>query len=424
MKTTIALFSVVLAFISVTVSPTIQAVDPPPDGGYPNENTAEGEDALFNLSADGPGQNSALGFNAMFNTTYGSLNTAIGDMALFSNTTGPGNTAVGHRSLYSNVSSSNTAIGIDALFSNTTGTSNVGIGDDVMFFSTTGDLNTAVGSLAMTASGTGSYNTALGAKTLALNSTGHDNTAVGYGALNYNDTGINNVAVGSFAGSTYGTSGSNNILLGYAAGLSLATGSNNIEIGNPGDARDARVIRIGDPATQKQTFIAGIAGTAIAAGVVVGVNAKGQLGVRASSARFKEGIKPMDKASEAILALKPVTFRYKKELDPESVPQFGLVAEDVAKVNPGLVARNTEGEVYTVRYEAVNAMLLNEFLKEHRKGEEQDRKIQQQEMTIAELRREMKVLAATVNEQASELRKVSAQLHINTAAAQTIAENP
>jgi len=382
MKTTIPLFSIVLAFLSVTISPTMRAVDPPPDGGYPNENTAEGEDALFSLPADAPGQNTAVGFNAMFNTTTGSLNTAVGDMALFSNTTGPGNTAIGYRALYSNISSSNTAMGSDALFSNTTGTSNVAIGDGVMFFSTTADLNTAVGALAMTASGTGSYNTALGAKTLALNGTGHDNTAVGYGALNYNDTGTNNVAVGSFAGSTYGINGSNNILLGYAAGSALTTGSNNIEIGNPGDARDARVIRIGDPATHKQTFIAGIAGTAIAPGVVVGVNAKGQLGVRASSARFKEAIKPMDKASEAILALKPVTFRYKKDLDPEGIPQFGLVAEDVAKVNPALVARDAEGEVYTVRYEAVNAMLLNEFLKEHRRGEEQDCKIQEQGTTL------------------------------------------
>jgi len=293
-----------------------------------------------------------------------------------------------------------------------------------MFFSTTADLNTAVGALAMTASGTGSYNTALGAKTLALNGTGHDNTAVGYGALNYNDTGINNVAVGSFAGSTYGINGSNNILLGYAAGSALTTGSNNIEIGNPGGARDARVIRIGDPATHKQTFIAGIAGTAIAPGVVVGVNAKGQLGVRASSARFKEAIKPMDKASEAILALKPVTFRYKKDLDPEGILQFGLVAEDVAKVNPALVARDAEGEVYSVRYEDVNVMLLNEFLKEHRIGEEQDCKIQEQGTTIAELRREIQKLAAVVNEQASEVRKVSAQLQTSNAAPQAIAKNP
>ena len=154
------------------------------------------------------------------------------------------------------------------------------------------------------------------------------------------------------------------------------------------------------------------------------INANGKLGTPPSSARFKDGIKPMDKASEAILALKPVTFRYKKDLDPEGIPQFGLVAEEVAKVNPALVARDAEGEVYTVRYEAVNAMLLNEFLKEHRRGEEQDRKIQDQETTIAELRSEMKTLATTVNEQASQLQKVSAQLQINSAAAQVIAENP
>src|SRR5205814_6573041 len=98
-------------------------------------------------------------------------------------------------------------------------------------------------------------------------------------------------------------------------------------------------------------------------GVIVGSN--GQLGTVVSSARFKDAIQPMDKASEAILALKPVTFRYKKDLDPDGIPQFGLVAEDVQKINPDLVARDEQGKPYTVRYEAVNAMLLNEFLKEH-----------------------------------------------------------
>ena len=157
--------------------------------------------------------------------------------------------------------------------------------------------------------------------------------------------------------------------MGVVAGFNLTTGDNNIDIGNGGVAGEAGIIRIGTAGTQTATFIAGIREAPLAHGaaVAVGITADGQLGVRASSARFKEAIKPMDKASEAIFSLQPVTFRYKKELDPQALPQFGLVAEQVAKVNPDLVARDAEGKPFTVRYEEVNAMLLNEFLKEHRK---------------------------------------------------------
>jgi len=154
------------------------------------------------------------------------------------------------------------------------------------------------------------------------------------------------------------------------------------------------------------------------------VNSDGKLGTTVSSRRFKDDIKPMAKTSEAILALKPVTFRYKKEFDPTGIAQFGLVAEDVEKINPDLVVRDKEGKPYSVRYDQVNAMLLNEFLKEHRRGEEQDCKIHEQETTIAELRSEIRNLAAMVNEQASELRKVSAQLQTSNAAVQAIATNP
>jgi trimeric autotransporter adhesin len=157
------------------------------------------------------------------------------------------------------------------------------------------------------------------------------------------------------------------------------------------------------------------------------VNSSGQLGVAPSSARFKEAIKPMDKASEAILALKPVTFRYKHELDPDGIPQFGLVAEQVEKVNPDLVARDAKGEPYTVRYEAVNAMLLNEFLKEHRKNEEQEATITalkssaaKQETTIAQQQKEIKALAASQKEQALQIQKVSAQLQVSKPATQMV----
>jgi trimeric autotransporter adhesin len=205
-------------------------------------------------------------------------------------------------------------------------------------------------------------------------------------------------------------------------------GNNNIEIGNGGTFTDSAVIRIG--AKQTKTFISGIKGVTVADGVGVVIGASGQLGTITSSARYKEAIKPMDKASEAILALEPVTFRYKHELDPAGIPQFGLVAEQVAKVNPDLVARDDQGKPYTVRYEAVNAMLLNEFLKEHRKVEEQGRKGQEQEATIVELKstvtqqqQDIKALTATLKAQAAQIQKVSDQLNTQSLAPRVVAKN-
>jgi hypothetical protein len=209
--------------------------------------------------------------------------------------------------------------------------------------------------------------------------------------------------------------------VGSNAGVNLTTGRNNIDIGNGGVAGESAKIRIGTLGTQNATFIAGISGVTVT-GVGVVVSSSGQLGVAASSARFKQEIKPMDKASEAILALKPVTFRYKKELDPEGIPQFGLVAEDVEKVSPDLVVRDKNGEIYTVRYDQVNAMLLNEFLKEHRKGEQQDHKIQEQDATIAQLKSGMEALTATVKEQAGQIQKVGALLEASRPAPH-VAEN-
>ena len=154
--------------------------------------------------------------------------------------------------------------------------------------------------------------------------------------------------------------------MGANAGSNLTTGSNNIDIGSAGSAGESGKIRIGKQGTQNGAFIAGIAGVAVT-GTPVVVNANGKLGVATSSARFKEQIKPLNDASEAILKLKPVSFRYKEEVNPDKAPQFGLVAEEVEKVDPQLVVHDEEGKPFTVRYEAVNAMLLNEFLKEHRK---------------------------------------------------------
>jgi len=194
-------------------------------------------------------------------------------------------------------------------------------------------------------------------------------------------------------------------------------------------AGESNTLRIG---TVKQTaaYIRGISGAIVASGATVIVGTDGHLGTVVSSARFKDGIKPMDKASEAILALKPVTFTYKHELDPDGIPQFGLVAEQVEKVNPDLVARDEQGKPYTVRYEAVNAMLLNEFLKEHKKVEEQETAITQlnstvakQEATAAQQQTEIKTLTASLKEQASQIQKVSAQVELNKPAAQMAVNN-
>ena len=226
-------------------------------------------------------------------------------------------------------------------------------------------------------------------------------------ALSENTTGNVNTATGRFALGN-NTTGTDNIAVGYQAGINLTTGSNNIDIGNVGVAGESTTIRIGTQGTQTKTFIAGISVTGVM-GTAVKINSSGQLGVAPSSARFKQQIQSMDKASEAILALKPVTFRYKKEIDSERIPQFGLVAEEVEKVNPDLVVRDSDGKPYTVRYEAVNAMLLNEFLKEHRI-------VQEQGATIARQQKQIEALTAG-------LQKVSAQVEMSRSAPQVVVNN-
>ncbi len=244
-------------------------------------------------------------------------------------------------------------------------------------------------------------NTALGSGALTDNTTGFGNTAVGWEAMELNTTAMNGPNL----------SGSFNIALGIDAGVNLSTGDYNIDIGNEGVAGESGTIRIGTVGTQAATYIAGIRDARFARGtaVAVGITADGQLGVRASSARFNEAIQSMDEASEAILSLKPVTFHYKHELDPDGIPQFGLVAEDVEKVNPDLVARDEEGKPYTVRYEEVNAMLLNEFLKEHRK-------VQEMEANATKQQKQIDALTAG-------LQKVSAQLELSKSAPQTVSNN-
>ena len=164
--------------------------------------------------------------------------------------------------------------------------------------------------------------------------------------------------------------------------------------------------------------LAGISGVPVTGSQVV-VNANGKLGVAPSSARFKEAIKPMDKASEAILALKPVTFRYKQEVDPDRIPQFGLIAEEIAEVNPDLVVRDKAGELLTVRYDAVNAMLLNEFLKEHKKVQEQQATITELKSTVARQQNQMETVIACVEKQTAQIQKVAVRIEMNKLARRT-----
>jgi len=436
-----------LALAWFALSPPAQAVTPPPDGGYPNFNTAEGDFALNSLTTGG--SNTATGFSALFSVTTGTNNTATGANALFSltrNAAGGGsNTATGANALRSSTTIAgvspfqNTATGANAMRFTTTGTNNVATGANAMRNNTTGYGNTAMGDSALQSNTDEGQNAAYGFQALQ-SSLGEGNTATGAKALqNSEDTDFNTAC--GFAALQNNTTGNGNIALGANAGQNLTTGDNNIDIGNAGVAGESNTIRIGTVRTHANTFIAGISGVTVAGGVGVIINSSGHLGTVVSSERFKDEIKPMDKASEAILALKPVTFRYKHDLDPEGIPQFGLVAEQVEKVNPALVARDEQGKVYTVRYEAVNAMLLNEFLKEHGKVEEQGRKLPEQEVTIAEQRKsfqasitkleatvahqrkEMEVLTASLKEQATQIQKVSDQLEVSKAAPQMVVNN-
>lgn len=401
----------------------------------PNANTADGSGVLINLS-NGV-WNSGFGFQALYHDTSGSYNTATGVRALFSNTTGRYNaatgvyalysnttanynTAAGYQALYFNNASGNTAYGYQALFrsttgqqnsaigfqalrSNTTGYSNTANGVYALYSNTTGYLNTANGIRALGGNTTGGSNTANGVLALSKNTDGYENTADGVNTLSSNTTGYHNTACGVNSLSSV-TTGSNNIGLGYLAGLNI-NGSNNIDIGNPGVTGESNTIRVGDT-NQTKTFIAGIRGitTTNMDAVNVVIDSAGQLGTVSSSKRSKKDIKPMDKASEAILKLRPVTFSYKT--DHTDASQFGLIAEEVAQIDPDLVVRDEKGEIYTVRYDAVNAMLLNEFLKEHRKVEQQDRQLRQQAEAIAKQQKQIEALT-------SSLQKVNDKLELS-----------
>ena len=434
MKTTIWLVLTVLTFFCLAaVGPKAQAVVPPPDGGYPGFTTAEGTNALQSLTTGSA--NTAVGWRSLFSNTEGNFNTAtgagallfntarentaFGAAALLFNTTGGANTAVGAAALLDNTEGGfNTSIGEFALSHNTTGSNNTANGFQALFSNTSGDRNTATGWQALVNNTGANNNTAHGFEALHNTNSGN-NTGIGFDALEANTTGNSNTAVG--ANALRNATGSNNIALGEGAGVAVLAGNNNIEIGNGGANADDNTIRIGLEGTQTQTFIAGILGNGPFGCDVAIDPVTGQLGVSAciSSERFKKDIDFMDKASEAIFSLKPVTFHYKN--DKTNIPQFGLIAEEVAKVNPALIAVDKEGKPYSVRYQQINAMLLNEFLKEHRTVQELKSTATTQEAAIAELKstlvRQQKDFQATAAHQQKQIealtagwQKVSAQL--------------
>ena len=381
------LFLVALVFLALV--PGINAVTPPPDGGYPGQNTAKGTDALLNLTMGS--NNTAIGFSALLRDTTGSGNTAVGTFALKANIIGDNNTAAGRGALYSNMGgSSNIATGYHALYLNLGGSNNVATGVDALYNNKGGDENAATGFQALYNNLYGNENTATGAYVLYANTSGVENTAFGYGAL------LNN------------TTGDGNIALGPEAGLNVSTASGVICIGSEG-------ANVND-----SCFIGRIRGvtTVNNDAIPVLIDSAGQLGTASSSRRYKMDIKPIDTSSQSIFALKPVSFRYKMHKD--STPQFGLVAEEVAAVNPDLVVRDKDGEIYTVRYDAVNAMLLNEFLKEHRRVQQLEAALTEQQQSFeSKLVEEQKQIEALT----AGLQKVSDQLQMSKFAPQTTLSN-
>ena len=401
MKTKSSTILIVVVLGLMTFVQKAQAVVPTPDGCYPNFTTAEGCDALNFLST-------------------GAGNTGLGWRSLFLDTTGSFNTGVGGGALALNNADSNTAVGAAALLLNTSGGG-----------------NTAVGSNALLYNDNGSANTANGAFALFENTTGVVNVAIGYLALSNNDNGSGNVAIGEES-MVSNISGSDNTVVGAGAGNNIQVGSNNVYIGSGVDANgpfdESDTVRIGGapnaffPALH--CFIGGIAAGGVTANVQVDPTT-GELLQVVSSARYKEDIKPIDKASEAIFALKPVTFRYRKKLDAKGIPQFGLVAEEVARVSPELVILDREGRPDSVRYEGVNAMLLNEFLKEHRKVEEQQAAITELKSVVAQQQKEFqaavaeqrKQFEARLQQQDAKIQRVSAQLELNHPVTRTVSKN-
>ena len=367
---------VLFTFICFVLSQRAQGLMPPPPGGYPNFTTAAGDHALQHL-------------------TLGLGNTAIGTFSLFSVTTGNFNTAIGAGALDLNLGDSNTATGAAALLFNTTGVENTAVGTAALEFNGGGSSNSAVGAFALI-NNTNVSNTAIGARALFNNTSGFSNTAVGHAAMLNNSTGGNNIAIG-YTALEFSESGNGNIAIGNGSASDVTTANHVICIGQVSGAN-----------TDNGTYIANIPSTTVSGGGTdtVTVNlSTGLLGHLSSSRRYKEKIQPMDQASETLYRLKPVTYRFKKEIDATQILDYGLVAEEVAEVDPNLAIRDAKGQIESVRYTAINAMLLNEFLKAHRNMEKQG-------ATIARQQKQIDALTAA-------LQKVSEQLELNKPAPQT-----
>jgi hypothetical protein len=449
---TTALCGVAFVLLQAQIQAAPQG-SPPPDGCYPLFNTAEGCDALNFLTTGSA--NTGVGWRSLFSTVGGSFNTAlgagtlvlntgdsntaVGAASLLLNTIGTQNTAVGTATLVSNTADANTAVGYEALNSNVGSVTNVAVGafagqNNDSSGNGTADFNTAVGGFALKDNVNGTRNTATGSGALENLAGGDDNTAIGeLAGANYNGTESNNICIGS---GTRGTANeSNAIRIGdesTSGGIDVINNSavaNAITIGANMSTQGIQILTLlgfgtvsiadGLQTTNGAStcLVGGIFNQTPVAGshaVVVGPNnqlADGTL----SSRRFKKDIAPIDKLSEGILALRPVTFHWKTDTTNE--PEFGLVAEEVAQVNLDWITRNPQGEVTGVRYDTIPILLLNEFLKEHKK-------VEQQQENIAELKSTVGVLTAQLKEQAAQIQKVSAQLEASKAAPQIVANKP
>ena len=410
-----ALLLIPLVLACFGLSPIAQAALP--EGDLGNGNTVEGSGALQNLSTGI--HNNAFGNQTLNVNTTGSYNSATGSQALKINTAN-NNTAMGFQSLVTNVTGDgNTAYGWRALFHNTIGNGNVAVGREALSQNTDAGDNSVNGA-----------NTAVGFRALQFATTsggvpGDANTGVGWLALQSNTIGQANTGVGSLALQAM-TIGQRNSSFGRRA-MEFATGNDNTGVGwRAGDnvTTASGVVCIGSSTAganvDNTTYIRNVGTDSVnGAGTdFVTVNlTTGRVGHFSSSRRYKENIKPMDNASEALYRLKPVTYRFKKEIDPTQGLEYGLVAEEVANVDPNLAVRDGKGQIESVRYMAVNAMLLNEFLKEHRKVEEL-------QTTVAQQQKGMEVLTAQLKEQASQIQKVSAQLEVNKPTPKLVLGNP
>ena len=434
-------FTMAIALAWFALSPPLKAQDCPSTCTALGLNTGVGTNALSSVNpAAGGINNTAVGFGALRDNTTGFYNTAVGTRALEQNTTGNFNMAIGTEALNQNNANFNLAIGFRVGFLNTTGNHLTGIGAAALRNNTTAGFNTAIGADALRENtiseanvavgdaalaayngldaGIDGFNTALGSIALTALTDGFQNTAVGRRALQLLTVGENNTAVGWRSGNIL-TTGDGNTFIGSLAGSSEGPDvSNVICLGESGDTN-------GGEQTDNRCYIGQIFGiTTGNVGSPVLIDFDGQLGTISSSRRFKKDIKPMDQASEAILALKPVTFHYKDRRDgkkAQETPEFGLIAEDVAEVNPDLVVNDKNGDIYSVRYEVVNVMLLNEFLKEHKKVEEQQASIADLKSTVALQQKGMEVLTAQLKEQAAQIQKVSAQLEASKPAPKVVA---